>query len=87
MGSSAVRSASRASGALPVVGPVSAGIQALIEDIDLFAKEWTEIFDELSAGAEDPEDRLSKLDASIYCIRKHLASINSGRYQCGDGLL
>ena len=34
-------------------------------DIDRFAKEWTEMFDELTAGAEDPEDRLSKLEASI----------------------
>jgi hypothetical protein len=60
-----VRSASGASGALPVVGPVSAGIQTLIEDIDRFSKEWAEMFDELSVGAEDPEDRLSKLVASI----------------------
>jgi hypothetical protein len=59
--SSPIRSASGASGALPVAGPV----QALIVDIDRFAKELTEMFDELSAGAEDPEDRLSKLDASI----------------------
>jgi hypothetical protein len=65
VGSFPVRSASGASGALPVVGPVSAGIQALIGDIDRFAKEWTEMFDGLSAIAEDPEDRLSKLDASI----------------------
>jgi hypothetical protein len=128
--SSPVRSAFRASAALPVVGPVTAGIQALIGDIDRFAKEWTEMFDELSArrvGAEDPEVRLSRFDASIR-IRptgqpenpgpfqadnpaaaagkgilrelqtgpsgstasvstEHLASINSGRYQCGDGPL
>jgi len=65
--SSPVRSASGASGALPVVGSVPAGIQALLGDIDRFAKEWTEMFDELSAGAEDPEDRLSesKWDAPI----------------------
>ena len=62
---SPIRSAPGASGALPVVGPVSAGIQALIGDIDLFAKEWTEMFDELTAGVEDPGDRFSKLDASI----------------------
>jgi hypothetical protein len=66
VGSSPVRSASGASGALPVVRPVSSGIQELIGDIDRFAKEWTEMFDELSAGAEDREDRLSKLvDSSI----------------------
>ena len=57
-----------ASGALPIVGPATAGIQELIGDIDRFVKEWTGMFDsdELSAGAEDPEDRLSKLDASIH---------------------
>jgi hypothetical protein len=64
-GSSPVRSAPGASGMLPVVGSVSAGIQALIRDIDLFAKEWTEMFEELSASAEDPEYRLSKLDTPI----------------------
>ena len=64
-GSSPVRSASGASGTRPVIGPVSTGIQALLGDIDRFAKEWTEMFDELSGDAEDPEDRLSKLDASI----------------------
>ncbi|KAH9988652.1 hypothetical protein BJV77DRAFT_727827 [Russula vinacea] len=62
-GSSHVRSASGASGTLPVVGPVPAGIQALIGDIDRFAKDWTEMFDELSEGPED--GRLSKLDAFI----------------------
>ena len=66
MGSSPVKSAPSASGALPIIGPVSAGIQALIGDIDRFAKEWTEMFDGLSSGVEDPEDRLSKLDASIH---------------------
>lgn len=44
-------------------------IQALIADIDRFAKEWTEMFDELSAVAaagDHPEDGgLSKLDAYI----------------------
>jgi hypothetical protein len=53
------RTGTGTSDALPVVGPVTAGIQALIGDVDHFAKEWMEIFDELSAGAEDPEDRLS----------------------------
>lgn len=68
--SSQVRSpASGASGALPVAldsVPVPAGIQALIEDIDRFAKEWTAMFDELSVVAGDhPEGgRLSKLDAA-----------------------
>ncbi|KAH9988636.1 hypothetical protein BJV77DRAFT_732996 [Russula vinacea] len=52
-GSSHVRSASGASGTLPVVGPVPAGIEALIGDIDRFAKDWTEMFDELSEGPED----------------------------------
>lgn len=64
-GSSPVGSTSGASGALPVVGTVSAGIQSLIGEVDRFAKEWTEMFDELSTGAGDPEDRLSKLDSSI----------------------
>jgi hypothetical protein len=63
--SSRVGSASGVSGALPVVGLVPAGIQALIGDIDRFAKEWTEMFDELSiAGAEDPENTVSKFGAS-----------------------
>ena len=64
---------SAVSGALPVVGSesvTSAGIQTLIGDIGRFAKEWTEMFDEMSAGVEDPEDRLSKLDdASMIRIR------------------
>lgn len=65
--SSPVGSASDASGAVPVMGSVTAGIQALVGDIDRFAKEWTEMFDELSAGTEDPDDRLSKLNA-LTCI-------------------
>lgn len=61
------RSASGVSGALPVVGLVPAGIQVLIEDIDRFAKEWSEMFDKLSAdGAEDPKDTVSKLGASVH---------------------
>lgn len=62
--SSPVRSESDASGAVPILGSVTAAIQALVGDIDRFAKEWTEMFDELSTGADDPEDRLSKLNVS-----------------------
>lgn len=62
-------SASGDSGVFPVVGLVPVGIEALIGDIDRFAKEWTEMFDELSAavGAEDhrPEDGASKFRASV----------------------
>ena len=34
-----------------------------MEDIDCFAKGWTEVFDGLSAGADGPEGRPSKLDS------------------------
>ena len=64
VGSFPVRSASGASGALPVIGPVSAVIQALIGDFDRFAKEWTEMFDGLSAVPEDPNGSVSTLQAS-----------------------
>ena len=64
--SSRVGSASGVSDALPVAGLVPAGIQVLIGDIDRFAKEWTEMFDELSvAGAEDPENTVSEFGASL----------------------
>ena len=48
--------------AAPVVVVIPAGINALIEDIDRFAKEWTDMFDELSAG---PERGPSKLISSM----------------------
>ena len=51
------------------MGSVPVGIQALIGDIDSFAKEWTGMFDELSAagGAGDhpPEDGVSKFGPSV----------------------
>jgi hypothetical protein len=46
--------------AAPVI--VTAGIKALMEDIDRFAKEWTNMFDELSAS---PESGPSKLISSM----------------------
>ena len=56
---SRIRSAAAASG-VPLGFP--AGIIALVEDIDCFAKGWTEMFDGLSAGANGLEGRASKLD-------------------------
>jgi len=44
---------------------VPAGIEALMGDIDCFAKEWAEMFDDLFAGADCPENLKngpSKLD-------------------------
>ncbi|KAI0289128.1 hypothetical protein BC826DRAFT_1161698 [Russula brevipes] len=42
---------------------VPEGINALMGDIDRFAKEWTEMFDDLFASADGREDGLSKLGA------------------------
>lgn len=58
-GDSRVKLAAAAAAAPVVV--VAAGVKALIEDIDRFAKEWTDMFDELSAGAHRPESGPSKL--------------------------
>jgi len=62
------RSAAAAAAGEPSAPPLgfSAGIKALMEDVDCFAREWTEIFDELSTGgANGPEggSRPSKLDS------------------------
>ncbi|KAH9970266.1 hypothetical protein BJV74DRAFT_262748 [Russula compacta] len=46
----------------PVVVP--AGIKALMGDIDRFANEWTEMFDDVSVGADGREDGAAKLDIS-----------------------
>jgi len=59
-GDSRIRSAAAAAGA-PLGFP--AAIKALVEDIDCFAKGWTEMFDGLSAGADGPEGRPSKLNS------------------------
>jgi hypothetical protein len=48
--------------AAPVVVPE--GVKALMGDVDRFAKEWTEMFDDLFAGTDGREDGLSKLGAS-----------------------
>jgi hypothetical protein len=63
LGDSRVKSA--AVGA-PAVAVVTAGIKALMEDVDRFAKEWTEMFDELSsAGANCSESGHQRLDSSM----------------------
>jgi hypothetical protein len=61
--------------AAPVV--VQEGIKALMGDIDRFAKEWTEMFDDLFASADGREDGLLKLDASTR-IHPALQSENVG---------
>ena len=77
--SSRIRSAA-AAGA-PLGFP--AGIKALVEDIDCFAKGWTEMFDGLSAGAHGPEGRPSKLD-SFARIHPTVQPENAGTCQA-DG--
>jgi hypothetical protein len=56
-----------------------AGIKALMEDIDCFAKEWTEMFEELSVDVNCPETRPSKLDSST---RIHPTGHFKGAYIC-----
>jgi hypothetical protein len=53
----------------------------LIGDIDHFAKEWTEMFDDLSKSPED--GRLSKLDAFIR-IRPTGRPEDAGRLQADN---
>ena len=72
-GDSRIRSAA-AAGA-PLGFP--AAIKALVEDIDCFAKGWTEMFDGLSAGADGPEGRPSKL-GSFACIHPSAQPENAG---------
>lgn len=59
-GDSRIRSAAAGTGA-PLGFPT--GIKTLMDDIDCFAKEWSEMFDELSTGVNEPESRPSKLDS------------------------
>ena len=59
-GDSKIRSAAAGTGA-PFGLP--AGIKTLMDDINCFAKEWSEMFDELSTGVDGPEGRPSKLDS------------------------
>jgi hypothetical protein len=102
-GTSPVRSASGASGAFPVVGPLAllAEIQALIVDIDCIAKEWTEMFDEMSAGAELRIPRIdfrsltrpsvSAVAAALVSLRLRtqvvFRSIPLQRFSCSQGPL
>jgi hypothetical protein len=77
-GNSRIRSA--AAGA-PLGFP--AGIKMLMDDIDCFAKEWSEIFDELSAGVNGPEGRPSKLDS--FTRMRPIAELEStGTCQASD---
>lgn len=43
---------------------VPAGIKALMKDIDRFAEEWLEMFDDVSVGGDGREDGAAKLDIS-----------------------
>jgi hypothetical protein len=56
----------------------------LMDDIDCFAKEWSEMFDELSAGVNGPEGRPSKLDS--FTRMRPIAELESTGTCQADGL-
>ena len=65
-GDARVRVESAEVAAAPAVTVVPVGVKVLMEDIDRFAKEWTEMFDGLSAGAPCSEGGPSMLVSSTH---------------------